>query len=364
MESLFSTNIPVRRLNPITIPSEYDYLDQYMEQLPVNCLLHKGKTGCGGTEMVLKSKKNLIIAVPTKDLIINKIEPNEYREERRDWILGVMGGILKQDIEEYIKGHEVKKIMVTYDSLPKLTRIIKSMGVDVYNDYFLLVDEYHRLFLDNFFRDKAVKGILEEAPLFKEVTFMTATPVDDDFIMEELRRFPVQEIYWEKKTEVKLIVLEAYSVMNIVRYYICWFKKETSDISRMNFHFFVNSVTFISSVCKKSCLTPENTRIICSDTSENKKKLPDGFQIESTNSPVKKFNFYTSTVFEGSDIRDKKGIIIIVSDGHVDGRIVDISTSMVQIIGRIRDSENLDNVFYFRSKQDMPLLYSCFLNLH
>jgi hypothetical protein len=44
--------------------------------------------------MVLNNERNTIIAVPTKDLIKNKIEPNAQRKERRDYILGVMEGIL------------------------------------------------------------------------------------------------------------------------------------------------------------------------------------------------------------------------------------------------------------------------------
>ena len=177
----------IKYLKTITIPEGKEYLNQYLEEFPVNCLLHKGKTGCGGTEMVLNDKRNTIIAVPTKDLIKNKIEPNLNRKERRDNILGVMEGVEEYQIKNYIDEHEVKKIMVTYDSLPKVIKIIAAKGGNAYEDYFLLVDEYHRLFLDNLFRDKAVRNLLDEATKFKSVTFMTATPVDEMFIMDELK---------------------------------------------------------------------------------------------------------------------------------------------------------------------------------
>ena len=122
----------MKELKPIIIPERFEYMDQYIKEnpklfpegFPVNCLLHKGKTGCGGTEMVLNNERNTIIAVPTKDLIKNKIEPNAQRKERRDYILGVMEGIEEYQIMNYIEQYKVKKIMVTYDSLPKVMKII------------------------------------------------------------------------------------------------------------------------------------------------------------------------------------------------------------------------------------------------
>lgn len=114
----------------------------------------------------------------------------------------------------------------------------------------------------------------------------------------------------------------------------------------INFHFFVNSVAFISSIIKKSQLPPGLFRVVCSNNNMNKKKLGEGVEISTTSSPSKKFNFYTSTVFEGSDILDMNGYTIVVSDGNSEGRIIDISTSMKQICGRIRDSKYKNRVTY------------------
>ena len=94
--------------------------------------------------MVLNDKRNTIIAVPTKDLIKNKIEPNLNRKERRDNILGVMEGVEEYQIKNYIDEHEVKKIMVTYDSLPKVIKIIAAKGGNAYEDYFLTCLEIKR----------------------------------------------------------------------------------------------------------------------------------------------------------------------------------------------------------------------------
>lgn len=354
---MLKLNSNLLRLNPIIASKEYTYLDQVLKEFPTNCLLHKGKTGCGGTEMVLKDKNNIIIAVPTKDLIKNKIEPGGARKERRDYILGVMEGISDYDIKEYLSKYEVKKIMVTYDSLSRVIKAINSTGENAYKDYFLIVDEYHRLFLDYDFRYTAIRKLLDEAPKFDKVTFMTATPVDDYFMLDELQKYPIQEIKWEGFTPVNVVVERANYVDRRVCEQILWFsgKMYPPDI---HYHYFVNSIKFISRVIRTMKLPPKEARVICANTDDNKKKLPDGFEISPVSSPVKKFNFYTSTVFEGSDIYDKNGITIVVSDTITENRIVDISTSMIQIFGRIRDSGYKDQMFYIcpiTSKETIPL---------
>ena len=63
----------------ITAPKGTKYLSDIMQELPVNCLFNKGKTGCGGTELVLRGKKNAIIAVPYVNLILNKLDKNSIR---------------------------------------------------------------------------------------------------------------------------------------------------------------------------------------------------------------------------------------------------------------------------------------------
>ena len=116
-----------------------------------------------------------------------------------------------------------------------------------------------------------------------------------------------------------------------------------------NYHFFMNSVKAISEVIQMAGLTPKSCRIICANTVANKGKLPAGFKISSTCDPVKTINFYTSTCFEGCDILDTKGRTFIVCDPNRKNTLLDISTSMLQICGRIRDSE---------FKNDMVIIYN------
>ena len=88
-------------------------------------------------------------------------------------------------------------------------------------------------------------------------------------------------------------------------------------------------------------LNPTQCRIVCSQSEnskdKNQKKLGE-FKIQKTTDPVKLFNFYTSTCFEGQDIFDPVGRIFIVSEEYKDHTKMDVMTTLPQICGRIRDS--------------------------
>ena len=119
---------------------------------------------------------------------------------------------------------------------------------------------------------------------------------------------------------------------------LCRKRLKGEDIGS-NWHIFLNSVEGIGWIIRNAGLTTENTRVVCSQSNgkQNAAKL-HGFHISSTSDPVKMFNFYTSTAFEGCDIYDDKGRTFIVSEPYKTHTMPDISTSFMQIAGRIRNS--------------------------
>ena len=161
-----------------------------MTELPVNCLFDKTITGCGGTELALTNGKHTIIAMPFVNLVDNKVTQKQHKDK----VLGVFQGITHCEIEEYIKNHKTWKIACTYDALPRVVKTIQDMGIDVYNDFFLLIDEWHVLFNQYVFREKAITEVLRIAQLFKAVTYMTATPVEDELILKEVKHLPVVKL--------------------------------------------------------------------------------------------------------------------------------------------------------------------------
>lgn len=122
--------------------------------------------------------------------------------------------------------------------------------------------------------------------------------------------------------------------------------------SDCNYHIFLNSVEDIASIIRTAKLAPDNTRVICSQSEDviqkNLDKLPNGFTISKALDELKPISFYTSTCFEGQDIIDNNGRTFIVSSGK-EHTMMDISTSFIQICGRIRESKYRSEIVHFYS---------------
>ena len=325
----------------IQADKKYTYLNEFMTELPVNCLFDKGKTGCGGTTIAIENEKNTIIAMPYVNVIKNKVAQYPNKDCDKE-LFGVYEGVTKDEILDYINRNEIKKFAVTYDSLDRLIGLLDENGIEVYNDFFLLVDEWHILFNSYAFRNKSIKRLLNQAKQFKEVTYMTATPIEEEFILKELKDLPVIEVQWVNVTTVDVKPI----VTNQPTRVVCNLINDALNGKMFgNLHFFVNSVEFIADAIQKTELKPEQVRIVCSKnekqgkgTKTNQKKLGDDYLIEDTTTQSKKINFYTSTSFEGCDIYDENGKTYIVSDRRKSHTLLDISTLIIQICGRIRNS--------------------------
>ena len=62
-------------MTKLNITSENGKLN--LLDLPHNCVFNKKITGCGGTTIALFNNENYVIAVPTKELIVNKTNSSE-----------------------------------------------------------------------------------------------------------------------------------------------------------------------------------------------------------------------------------------------------------------------------------------------
>lgn len=106
-------------------------------------------------------------------------------------LLGVYGDVSNQEIAYYLKTHDRWKIMATYDAVP---RVVDVAGTEIYSKAFLLVDEYHRLLFDYSFRHSAIAGLLELTPRFTSKTYLSATPIEQEFLLDELQAMPQTKI--------------------------------------------------------------------------------------------------------------------------------------------------------------------------
>lgn len=315
------------------------YLSEKINELPKNCLFDKGKVGCGGTTLAIEGCEPYVITVPYAGLVGNKVR--QYPNERCPYrVLGVSEGVTPDSIRKYISQAAVPKIMTTYDSLGK---VIEAFG-DV-SGVNLLIDEYHTLFTHYSFRKGAIMGVLENFRRFRSFTFMTATSLEDDFILDELKGIPVVTQEWgeDEKFTVTVRQIKCKSVMASA---VKMIKGFLSGEIEGNAYFFVNSVRAIKELIQKAGLTEDNCRVIYSKSNRTNVGIPNS----DVDSEPKKVNFLTSTVFEGCDIFDKEGVTIILSDPYFKNSLLDISTSVQQIAGRIRDSRYIGEIYHLFRK--------------
>lgn len=126
---------------------------------------------------------------------VNLVRNKEITNERRKYdVFGVHGETTNDDFIEYIDTHDTLKIMVTYNSIGRVVDLLTQKGYDVYKEFFLLVDECHILFNSYSFRHEAILKLLKTAQHFERVTYMSATPIEEEFILEELRHLPTVTI--------------------------------------------------------------------------------------------------------------------------------------------------------------------------
>ena len=278
--------------------------DGYMtiNDLPHNCIFNKVRTGCGGTTIALGNEENYVIAVPTTELIVNKLNSNEN-------LFGFYGNytpILKKNLISYTENKGVKKIMCTYDKLPLLVELINTM------EYRLLVDEYHNLLKQYSFRSNAINGVLDNFRKFKSFCFMSATIIDVEFKPEVLNDVPEYVADWIEEQNLYITPIKTNKpyqlVKNFIDHYLLQGYIIVGEHKSYEAFFFINSVKSIASIIKKCGLTNDNCSVICAndDKGENKKKLGD-IEISNSLSPNKMFTFITSKSFEGADFFSETG---------------------------------------------------------
>lgn len=289
-----------------------------------NTIFNKVICGIGATTVALKSKDSIIILMPFIELVNNKKDVVENT-------FAVKGSVTVKDITYYLMNTSNRKIISTYDGLRKLIEAYEKAGLDIYKD-FLLVDEFQTIFSQYAFRGKVMKFLLKESLNFNKKCFMSATPIKKEYWFDEFKGLTELTLDYD----IEPVTIRHYKSENIVDETIAIIQNQSKE---KNLHFFINSVDTIKAINKIIKLPKEDVRIVCSQRDRNQVKLND-YKIETTKDPVKKINFYTSTVFEGVDIYDKDGRIFVLSDGDMAHSLIDISTTLPQISGRIRDIED------------------------
>ena len=335
-------------ITTIKIPKGIEYISDipeikttYNNDLPHNAVVSKQLTGTGGTSIALTNDQPYIIAVHLVEMIKCKVE----QKERYPNVLGVYGSISVGEIQDYVKNGG-KKILTTYDSIPKIK---EALGVKT-KDFRLLVDEFHKLiaYLGNFKPTVAIK-LLEVSEDFKSVSYLTATPTDYKYLPKPMKDLQIVEFDWEGK--VKPDLTHCYVKEGMVERVLSTILN-IYDNTNEEIYVFYNSRVGVASILKKlfKCkkeLTFNDVNLMFANNDSNtayfkkhlSSKLRYGTAPNGTNN--KRLNFISSMGFEGIDfypnqVTNALPTSIIVSDPDSKSMRYDINVDLVQILGRFR----------------------------
>ena len=388
------------------------YLSDFLSDLGDNCIFEKGSTGCGGTTLALnQNDRNVVVAMPTRNTVQSKEVIRDKHNNiigKRDDVFCIWGGHndhLKQlaaHLEKKKTFHEKVKIVCTYDQIGKLYNRLMGRNEDgsinqstqrlAYNylDWWLYIDEMHEVI--NAYqgeRREPIRQMLDLIKVVKHVVFITATPLKEKYffsqIFDQEGRFKVVKVVFPEWATMKIDVEKIQRpnvIQEIGKEMKAYLRNEGNLFEyQLNAHVFVNSLDVIISVLRRIDYLDniERIRIVCGQGDDsnqiklvrfiekevakmvkegkeipNKSYLDDVIDgkvspISSINDSPKKINFYTSTAFCGADIFDKNAQIYVVTVSSRKHTYYDISTTFLQIIGRVRDCKN-PTVFYYYDK--------------
>lgn len=329
----------------IKVPANVNYLNEWVGfELPKG-IVNKGITGCGATTLAIEDAHKTIICSPRINLIKNK-------SRQHKGTLAVYGDVRNVEIEDYLRNSPKAKLLATYDSIPRLSNIIKDKS-----DWRVVVDEYQYILIDSGFKSETEMLLLEELKKYPYVTYLSATPIADKYMlqMDWFKDMPYTILEWNNVEKRFVNRVQSKNPINnaveIVRNYQRGIYASTlvngERVESKECVIFLNSVTNIVNIIKQTGLQSDEVNIIVAFTGENEflvKKLGKDKQgryyeigcIPLEGEPHKKFTFCTSTAFAGCDFYSTCASTFVVSDNKKAYTSIDIATELAQIAGRQR----------------------------
>ena len=319
-----------------------------LTDLPYNCLFNKKITGCGGTTIALFNDENYVIVVPTTELIVNKTNRSDAGistitnyDGKQQTVIGLFGTFsyyLKRQLKEYLATEGTKKIICTYDKVNALTKLLDP------SKFRILIDEYQILLKGYSYRKSAINGVLNNFRLYKSHCFMSATPINPDFKPSALDGIEEVVAEWNETDTLRVVLDETkypfQKAANIINAFKNdGFKMALNGAITNELFFFINSVSDIASILNYCELKDEEVKIVCADKEENQRRLV-GYTISNSRAENKPITFITSKSFEGADYFSETGASFVVSNSSKQQTLLDISTDIYQIAGRIRTESN------------------------
>ena len=268
---------------------------------------------------------------------------------------------IKDQLRQYIFSHTITeenpfKIIVTYDSLHHVLSVLNEFYES--SSYSIIVDEFQSIFMDSAFKAEVELDFVEDLKGCSNVLYLSATPMLEKYLIEldYFKDLPFYKLIWPKD-KIENIRAELRITRNIsgelskiiANYREHKFPDKVLSSGEIRYSselvIFVNSIKSICSIINKNKLTPEETNVICADSSTNINKLKKVGHtignIPTKGEHHKMFTLCTRTTYLGADFYSTSAFTIVCSDCNIQTMTVDISLDLPQILGRQRLKENV-----------------------
>lgn len=324
----------------ILLKPDENRLFEVITQLPYG-LIDKQATGIGATYTEMHSERNSIIVVPSRALGENKSAENPDKF----LYVGSRSGkdrtsTTDEDILKHLNSSGYKKFIVVANSLERLIKKLESEGIDVYRNYFLMIDEVDTIQSDTHFRPQ-LSDIIDYYQRFKLQRRALVSATIKDFSDPQLQGEPLTTIKREKPSSRNITLLHTNNINQLVADEI---KQRIAKSPTKKILIAYNSITEILEVITK--LSPElqsKCGILCSISSKDKAGIYFT-TINSNDRLSKDIVFMTSSYFAGVDIKDRCHLITVSSKRY--GYTLLPLNRMTQIAGRCRNGILSDTIIY------------------
>ena len=321
-----------------------------IDRLPYG-IIDKTITGIGATTLELRTQsRSSIIVVPTKALAYNKYK-SIIAEKGEDYALYVGSPIKDMNrnispslIRNFLTSGTgpIKKFLVVADSLGYLIFCLQQNGIDVYNSYFLLIDEIDTMQSDSTYRPK-LEAVMDHYFMFDKEHRVVVSATLNSFSNPMMIHEPKSLITWENPPRRSIELVYTNFVDAIAINKIKDILSETDDKILIAY----NSLDGIFNILEQLDVDKTDCGILCSERSFYKVKdyLEDVDNVIDEDGHLqKRIVFMTCAYFAGIDITDQCHLITITS--HLQPFTYLSLGRMAQIAGRCRNGNLSETIIY------------------
>ena len=335
-------------------------IGEVMDRVPFG-ILNKTITGLGATTLEIENQeRDSIIVVPTKSLAYNKyISSNAKKGDNYALYIGspmksIISNVTETKISAYMNAitGKRKKFLVVADSLPKLISTLIKLGIDVYNVFFLMVDEIDTLQADSVFRPK-LEIVIDYYFKFDRRKRAAVSATLRSFSNPQLENEAYVTTIWENKPSRNITLIHTNYVDDIAVDIIKKRLEQNTDdkvlIAYNSLDGIANLILSLGESYKDKC------GILCSERNQDKVRgyLEETDNVINDNGDLQKqIVFMTCAYFAGIDIIDKCHLITISS--HLQPYTYLSVNRMTQIAGRCRNG-NLSETIIYDTPSTIPI---------